>query len=108
MRTPGTKALFIYMVEDWAKKESIDQRSTNYLKDPDTPVRFLGKGKKGKKGKKWVRMASVAFANSISCLRVELLKYLGDKSGDHGENNNSWPISRHTTDECSLLNEMVL
>ena len=31
-------------------------------------------------------MASVAFTNSTSCLCVELIKYLGDKSRDHGTN----------------------
>ena len=71
------------MVEDWAKGEHVDQQSSTYIKDPDTPVRSVGKGGKDKQ---WVGMASVAFANSTSCLRIELMKYLGDKSGDHGEN----------------------
>ena len=62
----------------------IDQQSAAYVKDPDTPVRPVGKGKG--KDKQWVGMASVAFAKSTSCLRVELMKYLGDKSGDHSEN----------------------
>ena len=71
------------MVEDWAKGEHVDQQSSTYIKDLDTPVCSVGKGGKDKQ---WVGMASVAFANSTSCLRIELMKYLGDKSGDHGEN----------------------
>ena len=82
-RAPGTEALFIYMVENWVKGEHIDKQLTAYVKDPDTPVHPVGKGKKDKQ---WVGMASVAFANSMSCLRVELMEYLGDKSGDHGTN----------------------
>jgi len=74
--------------------ERVDQQSAAYIKDPDTPVRFVGKGK----DKRWVGMASVAFANSMTCLRVELMKYLGDKSGDCGENDHSQPISRRPTD----------
>ena len=81
--TPGTEGLFVYMVESWVKGERINKQSTAYVKDPDTPVRPVGKGKKDKQ---WVGMALVAFANSTSCLRVELMEYLGDKSGDHGMN----------------------
>ena len=47
-RTPGTEALFIYMVESWVKGERIDKQSTAYVKDPDTLVRPVGKGKKDK------------------------------------------------------------
>ena len=71
------------MVEDWADGEHVDKQSTAYVNDPDTPVRVVGKGGKDMQ---WVGMASVAFANATSCLRVELINYLGDKSGDHGEN----------------------
>ena len=81
--TTACSTLFIYMVESWVKGEHINKQSTAYVKDPDTPVRPVGKGKKDKQ---WVGMASVAFANSTSCLRVELMEYLGDKSGDHGTN----------------------
>lgn len=86
-RTPGTEALFIYMVESWVEEQRVDTRSSAYLKDPDTPVqiRSVGNSKSKEKGKQWVGMASVAFANSTSCLRVEFAKYLGDNSGDHGE-----------------------
>lgn len=96
-RTPGTEALFIYMVESWAAETCVDRESDIYIKDPDTPVKIRsvgnsagrgkGKGKDKGKGKQWVGMASVAFANSTSCLRVEFIKYLGDNSGDYSENN---------------------
>ena len=79
-RTPETEALFIYMVESWAAEQCVDQQSNAYAEDPDTPLRIRPVGK-GSKGKQWVGMASVAFATSTACLRVELIKYLGDKSG---------------------------
>lgn len=79
-RAPGTEALFIYMVESWVTEEHVDQRSKAYVNDPDTPVRIRSAGK-GAKGKQWVGMASVAFATSMSCLRVEFTRYLGDRSG---------------------------
>jgi len=81
-RTPGSEALFIYMVESWVAETRVNQCSAEYIEDPDTPVQIRSVGK----GKQWVGMASVAFANSTSCLRVEFVKYLGDKSGDYGEN----------------------
>lgn len=72
------------MVESWVEKKQVDQKSSAYIKDPDTPTRIQSARKKGK-GKQWVGMASVAFANSPLCLRVELLKYLDDKSGNCSE-----------------------
>ena len=81
------------MVEDWVDGVDIDCQSAAYIKDPDTPVRSVGKGKG--KDKKWVGMASVAFAKSTSCLRVALMKYLGDKSGDHSKHGRSQSISRY-------------
>jgi len=91
-RTPGTQALFIYMVESWVAEKRVDQQSSTYIKDPDTPVqiRSVGNSKGKGKGKQWVGMASVAFANSTSCLRVEFVKYLGDKSEDYSENCHLW------------------
>lgn len=86
------------------KGEEVDQRSATYLKDPDTPVRPV---RKGKKDKQWVGMASVAFANSTSCLRVEFTKYLGDESGDHGANARSTVLLRLTL-RRSLLDKLVL
>jgi hypothetical protein len=88
-RAPGTEALFIYMVESWAADVHIDRQSATYIDDPDTPIRTrsVGNLKSKEKGKQWVGMASVAFANSTSCLRVELMKYLGDESGDCSERN---------------------
>jgi superfamily II DNA helicase RecQ len=83
-RAPGTEALFIYMVESWATEEHIDRDSNDYANDPDTPVRIRSVGK-GSKGKQWVGMASIVFATSTMCLRVEFIKYLGDKSGEHRE-----------------------
>lgn len=87
-RTPGSEALFIYMVESWVAEKSINQQSSAYIKDPDTPLRTWSAGNlKGQgKGVQWVGMASVAFAKSVSCLRVEIIRYLGDNSGNHGEN----------------------
>jgi len=70
------------MVESWVAETRVNQDSDAYTKDPDTPIQIRSVGK----GKQWVGMASVAFANSTSCLRVELIKYLGDTSGDCGEN----------------------
>jgi len=86
-RTPGTEALFIYMVESWVAEKHIDQLSSTYIKDPDTPIqaRMVGNSKSKGKGKQLVGMASVAFANSVSCLRIAFAKYLGDNSGDHSE-----------------------
>ena len=66
------------------EEKHVDKQSSTYIKDPDTPV-LIRSVRNKEKGKQWVGMASVAFANSISCLRVELLKYLGDKSGDCGK-----------------------
>ena len=43
-------------------------------------------------------MATVAFAKSTSCLRIELLNYLGDESGDHGGNGCSWSVSKRSAD----------
>jgi hypothetical protein len=78
------------MVESWAAEKDIDKQSIMYLDDPDTPVWAwsVGSAKGKEKGKQWVGMASVAFANSTSCLRTELIKYLGDKSMDFSENTN--------------------
>ena len=86
--TPGSEALFIYMVESWVAEQSVNQQSRSYIKDPDAPLktRSVGGSKGGGKGIQWVGMASVAFAKSVSCLRVEILTYLGDGSGNHGEN----------------------
>ena len=103
-RTPGAEALFIYMVESWAADEDIDQQSNAYIKDPDTPVQIWSAGGKGKQ---WVGMASVAFANSTSCLRVEFTKYLGDKSGNYSEDY-CLLHSEHSADKPRPLNKMVL
>jgi hypothetical protein len=67
----------------------IDRQSAAYIDDPDTPTwpQPVGNSKSKEKGKRWVGMASVAFANSMSCLHVELMKYLGNESGDCSENN---------------------
>ena len=88
-RTPGTEALFVYMVESWVADVCVDRQSAAYIDDLDTPIRTrsVGNLKNKEKGKQWVGMASVAFANSTSCLRVELMRYLGDESGDCSERN---------------------
>ena len=95
-RAPNTEAIFIYMVEDWVDGVDVDQESAAYIADPDTPVRPVTKGKG--KDKQWVGMASVTFAKSTSCLHVELLNYLGDKSGEHGGNGYSWSVSKRSAD----------
>ena len=77
---PGTKALFIYMVKSCVTEEHVDQRSKAYINDPDMLVQIQSAGK-GAKGKQWVGMASVAFVTSMSCLHVEFMRYLGNRSG---------------------------
>ena len=54
--TPGTEALFIYMVERWVAEKCVDKQSGAYVKDPDTPIqiRLVGKSKGKEKGKQWV------------------------------------------------------
>lgn len=47
-------------------------------------MQIQGTGK-GPKGIKWLGMALIALALLKTCLCVELIKYLGDKSGAHGE-----------------------
>ena len=91
------------MVESWVADRHVDQHSGTYTKDPDTPIQIRSVGK----GKQWVGMASVAFANSTSCLRVEFIKYLGDKSGNYSENA-TYYIFEHYADEFRLFDEMVL
>ena len=78
------EALFIYMVESGVAERCVDRESSVYIKDPDMPVLVRSIG--NKKEKQWVGMASIAFANSTFCLRVEFMKYLDDKSGDHSKN----------------------
>ena len=73
------------MVESWATEVSIDQDSAAYVQDPDAPVTTQSSRKRAKVGRLSIGMASIAFATSASCLRLEFIKYLGDKSGDHSE-----------------------
>lgn len=99
------------MVESWAAERHVDKQSGIYIKDPDTPVqiRSVGNSKGRERGKQWVGMASVAFANSISCLRVECVTYLGDNSGDLSENFQSLiKIFDHSTDNVRFFDKMVL
>src|SRR5579872_297384 len=74
-RAPGTGAVFIYMVENWATEKYINRRSHAYINDPDTPVQVRTAGQP--KSKPSVGIASVAVANSTICLRVEFMDYLG-------------------------------
>lgn len=105
-RIPGTEALFIYMVESWALEQRVNQKSAAYIRDPDTPMR-IRPAMKGSGGVQWVGMASVAFATLKSCLRVELIKYLGDESVKCCESL-SWTRFKRVADEHGLFNKMVL
>ena len=90
------------MVETWVAGTRVNQNSSTYIEDPDTLVQIRSVGK----GKQWVGMASVAFANSTSCLRIEFIKYLGDKSGDYSKSTTYvlWTFS----DGPRLFDKMVL
>ena len=79
------------MVESWAAEKHINKQSSAYIKDPDTLVQIQAVGNlKGKeKGRQWVGMASVAFVNSMLCLHVQFVEYLGVNSGDFSENDHS-------------------
>lgn len=63
----------------------VNRDSDAYVQDPDAPVTIQSTRKKAKVGRSSIGMASIAFATSASCLRLEFIKYLGDQSGNHSK-----------------------